>query len=118
MSEEEAKSGPERPQAPCVFPWCTTPHGETLHAADEDHRSDGRSVTLTRRRRGAGTTSTRFEVEIGLLRRRTDSQTWLVVEDGRDIHVELTVESALDLLRTLAADTAVADQLGLGPPRR
>jgi hypothetical protein len=118
MSEEEAESGPKHPPAPCVFPWCTTPHGATLHAADEDHRSDGRTVTLVRRPRGPGSAPNRSDVEVGLLRRRTDSQTWLVVEDGRDIHVEVTLDSAIDLLGALEADPAVADELGLGPPCR
>jgi hypothetical protein len=57
-------------------------------------------------------------VEVGLLHRRADSQTWVVVEDGRRIHVELTLESARDLLRALESDSAVADELGLGPSHR
>ncbi|MFG6446593.1 hypothetical protein ACFXQA_15135 [Microbacterium sp. P07] len=110
MSDDENASPGGHDASRCAWVWCTTPHGETVHEADEDHRSAGCTAFLVRRGDGA---HAGIEVEVGLLRRRTDAQTWLVVEDGRGIHVEIAVESARDLLRALSADPAVARELGL-----
>jgi hypothetical protein len=94
-------SDPERePATRCALPWCTTPHGFTTHPDDEDHRSAGVLVPVTVRD-AAGPRET--EIEVGLLRRRTDADTWLVLEDGAGVHLELTLASARrlrDVVRT------------------
>ncbi|MEN2740455.1 hypothetical protein ABCS02_21905 [Microbacterium sp. X-17] len=103
MSDSE-----QRPTDPCPFPWCTTPHGATLHPDDEDHRSDGILVPATVR--GADGAE-EVELEVGLLRRRADDQTWLVVEDGTGAHLELTLASARRLRDVVRADEALAAEL-------
>jgi hypothetical protein len=51
--------------------------------------------------------------EVGLLRRVSDDRTWLVVEDGGRIHLEITIASARAFLAALAADPTVARELDL-----
>jgi len=113
MSDDEVRRRPESRGSSCPFDWCTTRHGQTTHEADEDHRSGGRSLTLTLRDERDGAAISTAEVEVGLLRRRSDNRTWLVIEDGRDIRVHITAESVHDLLDAVLADPAVADELGI-----
>lgn len=113
MSDTEAADAPQIHDAPCSLAWCTTAHGATLHPQDEDHRSDGREVILTLHDRQSAGGVRRIAAEVGLLRRAASSQTWLVLEDGRSLDVEIAIESARDLLRALAADPPVARALGV-----
>ncbi|RKT36238.1 hypothetical protein DEU34_0749 [Microbacterium sp. AG1240] len=113
MSDDEVRRRPESRGPSCPFAWCTTRHGQTTHEADEDHRSGGRSLTLTLRDGRDGAAIATADVEVGLLHRRSDSRTWLVIENGRDIRVQITAESAHDLLAAVLADPAVADELGV-----
>lgn len=112
MSESE--TGPVTDETrPCGFEWCATPHGAPVHEDDEDHRSEGWSAVITVRASGPAASEDSTEVEVGLLRRRTDSQTWLLIEDGRSVHAEVSLDSARDLLRAIRSDAAVARQLGV-----
>lgn len=90
----------------CSYGWCTTAHGHTIHPDDEDHRSEGTPVGAVVRTIDGGTRET--ELEFGLLRRRDDAQTWFVLEDGVGVHLELTLDSARDLLRAVRADASLS----------
>lgn len=85
-----------------AFPWCTTDHGRVLHVDDEDHRSEGIAVEVEARPPEGQARAT--VIEAGLLRRQSDTQTWFIVEDGRSIHQELTLDSARRLWRAVQAD--------------
>lgn len=88
----------------CGYAWCTTEHGRTAHPGDEDHRSAGTGITL-RVRTGLDRGSGRLEEwEIGLLRRSTDAETWLVVETGDGAAVALSRDAAKVLVEALSAD--------------
>lgn len=89
----------------CPYDWCTTAHGRTIHPDDEDHRSAGTPVAATVRTLDGSVRDT--ELEFGLLRRRDDTQTWLVLEDGADVRLELTLDSARSLLRAVRIDAAL-----------
>jgi hypothetical protein len=84
--------------------WCTSEHGATLHPDDEDHRSSGVAVPLTVRTAGSAGVAAETDAEIGLLRRRSDSTNWLVIEDGANLHVELTLDSARRLVAAVSQD--------------
>lgn len=92
----------------CGLPWCTTPHGTTVHSDDEDHRSVG-IVVPVRVRDGRGIVDTL--VEVGLLRRRDETRTWFVIEDGDRVHLELTLDSARELRDAIRADPFLAAAL-------
>ncbi len=85
----------------CGLSWCTTSHGRTTHPDDEDHRSAGLTVRLTLRS-ALGVRET--EAEVGLLRRNNEHSTWLVIEDGAGLHLELGLESAVRLRAAIEAD--------------
>lgn len=95
--------------AHCAHEWCTTPHGRTIHPDDEDHRSDGVAFEATVR--DADGTVRDTELEVGLLRRHDDAGTWFVIEDGCGAHLELALDSARRLLRTMLGDAALATAL-------
>lgn len=96
----------------CALAWCTTAHGATAHSDDEDHRSDGIMLPATARARRSATRAT--EVEVGLLRRRDDDQSWLVIEDGADVHLEITLDTARALLRAIRDDAQLRAALWPG----
>ncbi|SDO46956.1 hypothetical protein SAMN04487848_1042 [Microbacterium sp. ru370.1] len=88
----------------CGYAWCMTEHGRTVHPSDEDHRSAGTGVTV-RVRAGFDHGSGRLEEwEIGLLRRSTDAETWLVVETGDGAAVALSHDATKVLLEAVSAD--------------
>lgn len=87
----------------CGYAWCTTEHGRTVHPHDEDHRSAGTGVTL-RVRTGLDRGSGRLEEwEIGLLRRSTDEETWLVVETGDGAAVALSHDALKVIVEAVSA---------------
>lgn len=90
-------------------PWCATDHGHIQHPDDDDHRSEGRAVVVEARTPTGDVTAT--VVEIGLLRRQDDAQTWFVIEDGQHIHLELTLDSARQLLRAMREDKTLRTAL-------
>ncbi|CAH0254766.1 hypothetical protein [Microbacterium sp. Bi128] len=105
MSEFDVR--PPRRARRCGFAWCTTRHGETAHPDDEAHRSDGVAFSARVRavdERGPGVDA---EVEVGLLRRVTDQDTWLVIEAASGTGLALTLEGARELRRVLDGDPQV-----------
>ncbi|MCJ1706413.1 hypothetical protein [Microbacterium sp. VKM Ac-2923] len=88
----------------CVFAWCVTEHGATVHPDDEDHRSVGVSVTVRARRGDAGGPGEETELELGALRRAGDSETWIVIETGIGVSLALTREGAHLLQRRLLGE--------------
>jgi hypothetical protein len=101
----------QRPTDDCPFPWCATPHGATLHPDDEDHRSVGLLVPVSVREAGR-TIDT--EVEVGLVRRRGDAETWLVVEDGAAVHLEISLASVARVRAAVRRDPVLHDALDAG----
>lgn len=97
------------PSATCAHAWCTTEHGRTTHPDDEDHRSSGVLVAATVR--APGSTPNDTEVEIGILHRRDDDETWLVIDDGHDVRLELTLASARRIVRAVRNDLALTSAL-------
>lgn len=93
------------------LPWCTTDHTHPRHPDDDDHRSDGLAVYLTSRS-STGEETTRM-VELGLLQRQSDAEPWLVIDDGGDIHSEVTLASARRIVGVLREDDAMRRALGL-----
>ncbi len=105
MSEFDVR--PPRRARRCDFAWCTTRHGETAHPDDEAHRSDGVAFSARARAvegRGSGVDA---EVEVGLLRRVTDHDTWLVIEAASGTGLALTLEGARELRRVLDGDPQI-----------
>ncbi len=107
------RAGAEAPEVPCAFPWCTTRHGATTHPDDEDHRSAG--IAMQAVARSPDATAHDTEIEVGLLHRRQDADTWLVIEDGADVHLEVTLDTARRLARALRSDARLSAALGLTP---
>lgn len=94
---------PSGPQT-CTYDWCDTDHGRTVHALDEDHRSAGYAITV-RVRNASGHDRGHFEEwEIGLLRRASDDETWLVIERPGDESIALSRDAAEALWRTIETD--------------
>ncbi|MEZ3157406.1 hypothetical protein AB1K56_10810 [Microbacterium sp. BWR-S6Y] len=88
----------------CRYDWCSTEHGRTVHALDEDHRSAGYAVTV-RVRNAAEHGEGRFEEwEVGLLRRSSDDETWFVVERPGDGSIALSRDAARALRRAIETD--------------
>lgn len=99
----------------CVFAWCVTEHGATVHPDDEDHRSAGIGVSARVRDsvvRGVGVAT---EVEIGLLRRAADVETWVIVETGVGVSVSVPVHAARALVAGVWSDAEIS---GLLVPER
>lgn len=85
----------------CAFAWCVTPHGDTVHPADEDHRSEGAGFTIRTRDAGDHGAGTVHDVEIGVLRRQDDDATWIVVEAGGCSSFAVHVDDAGEIGRRL-----------------
>lgn len=81
----------------CAFRWCVTEHGSTAHPDDEDHRSAGVGVSARVRDAVGFGPGLLAEVEIGLLRRTTDAETWVIVETGIGASVSLPVSAVREL---------------------
>lgn len=95
---------PEPEATRCAFAWCTTPHGRTVHPADEDHRSAGIALPVRSRGAGADGRGDTTEWEVGLLRRGSDDETWLVIEAGRGGSLALPIEGVRALSAVLRND--------------
>jgi hypothetical protein len=108
MSEE---ADVVHPDGRCRYAWCTTEHGHTSHPDDEDHRSDGLATALVGRRTGQPSTAHTMEVEVGLYRRRDDDQTWLALDDGGRVRMDVSLASARALMRAVLADPVLAEEL-------
>ena len=91
------------------LPWCTTEHGLVVHPDDEDHRSHGIPAEIEVRDAGASDGRS-AEIEVGLLRRSSDRETWFVIE-GQGIHIELTLESARRLAEAVCSNSELRDTL-------
>lgn len=101
MSEDEvSRPGP----VACAFAWCTTAHGATAHRDDEAHRSAGRGFLSRVRRPDDAGRGDETDVEVGLLRRLTDDDTWVVIETGAGPGIALSLAGARELRRLLAED--------------
>lgn len=93
--------------ARCGFAWCVTEHGDTVHPADEDHRSVGRGWPgRVRGGRGVGP-GVETDIELGVLRREGDSHTWVVIDAGAGLSIALSPEAAFALGRRLVDDPDV-----------
>lgn len=95
----------------CGFAWCVTEHGSTVHPDDEDHRSAGVGMTVRVRddvTRGPGVST---KVEVGLLRRIDESETWLVVEAGAGSSLSIPLHSARALVASVRDDSRVGGLL-------
>ena len=86
-------------RSPCPYDWCTTTHGDTAHPDDEDHRNDGTQLTAILRADDG--TVHEAEIEFGMLRRRADSETWFIVDQGSSRRLEIALDSARRLLRAI-----------------
>lgn len=90
--------------ATCAFAWCTTDHGAVVHPEDGDHRSAGWGWTGLVRDGAGGGPGTETDVEVGLLRRRDDTRTWIVIDTGTGVSLALSPEAAHILGRRLVED--------------
>lgn len=113
MKDETPRNFP--PVRRCAFAWCATPHGETLHPADEDHRSEGFALTVRARdvrTHGDGDT---LDVEIGVLRRQDDDSTWIVIETGERSSVAIHLDDAGAIGRRILRETQRARGVPVPP---
>jgi len=91
-----------RPQAArCPFTWCTTEHGETVHPDDETHRSAGTAFAARLRDGRVGGVGVLTDVEVGVIRRVDDDESWVALEFGGGYAVELDAAAARTLGRLL-----------------
>ncbi|MFB9785805.1 hypothetical protein [Microbacterium testaceum] len=91
----------------CVFRWCVTEHGSTVHHDDEDHRSAGIGLLARVRDAADHGRGISTDVEIGLLRRISDLETWVVVETGIGASVSLPIHAARALVAGIQNDAEV-----------
>ncbi len=99
MNEQPPTPSPSR--RPCVHAWCVTEHGATVHPDDEVHRSAGLSFTARARAGGVQDAGRDTDVEIGALRRVDDAETWVVIETGIGVSLEVSRDGADQLWRRL-----------------
>jgi hypothetical protein len=95
----------------CSLSWCTTLHGQTSHADDEDHRSDGLLLPGVTRHGGVASES---GVEVGILQRQSDDEPWLVIESSGGVHLEITLATARRIARAVGDDDTLGPALGRG----
>lgn len=91
----------------CEHSWCVTPHAATSHPADEDHRSPGTAVRARVRGVGARGVGDDADLEVGIVRRADEDQTWLVIDAGNGIGVEIALDELPRLVRDLRRDTTL-----------
>ncbi|MCC4248533.1 MULTISPECIES: hypothetical protein [Microbacterium] len=108
MSEDDVR--PRHSNGRCAFAWCTTLHGETTHPDDEDHRSAGAGFSARLRGVDESGRGAAVDVEVGILRRRDDTENWLVIEVGGG-GLALSAEGARELRRALADDPQIREAL-------
>ncbi len=116
MNEGLSTDGVDRVR--CIHRWCVTEHGATVHPDDEDHRSAGVALTVRARRAEARGPGRETELELGVLRRAGESETWIVIETGIGASLALTRDSAPLLLRRLGDLIAHGGVLGLDGDER
>ena len=75
---------------------------------DEDHRSRGTGLTARVRRGAARGSGVLTDVEVGLLRRGDDSETWVVVETSDGTSICLPVHAVRALIARVGEDRPVA----------
>ncbi len=94
----------------CAFVWCTTDHGETVHPADETHRSAGTGFAARVRDGLVGSSGVFTEIEVGVIRRPDDAESWVALEFGADYSIAIDAAGARTLGRLLldAPDMAAA----------
>ncbi|WP_295824853.1 hypothetical protein [uncultured Microbacterium sp.] len=95
----------------CAFSWCVTEHGSTVHPDDEDHRSVGFGMTARVRQVTAHGPGILAGVEVGLVRRTDDTETWVVVETGVGISVSVPLRAARALIAGVQSDDLMAEVL-------
>lgn len=100
------------PLTRCAYAWCVTPHGRTVHPADEDHRSAGVGLTIRTRDGWARGAVTASDLEIGVLRRQDDDATWIVIEAGGCSSFALPVDDADEIGRRLVGESRRARMTG------
>ncbi|WP_298871239.1 hypothetical protein [uncultured Microbacterium sp.] len=88
----------------CAFEWCATDHGRTVHADDEDHRSEGVAVALRVRAAASSGPGRLDDYEVGLLRRSADDETWLVVEAPGGVSIAMSREAARAVVHAVRVD--------------
>ncbi|MDF2990788.1 MAG: RecA-superfamily ATPase [Microbacterium sp.] len=94
--------------APCPFPWCTTDHGKTVHPDDETHRSAGVGFAARVRDGLVGGPGILTDVEVGILRRDDDEESWVSLEFGGGHGVAIDLGAARTLGRLLRDDPDLA----------
>ena len=92
-------------------PWCIGGHGERDHPDDRVHRSLGVTVPAVVRRPILTPTSLDFdvasaEIEVGLARLDGDTHTWVYIGSGPGESIEISAESAAELVRVLSNELA------------
>ena len=92
----------------CAFVWCTTDHGETVHPADETHRSAGTGFAARVRDGLHGGAGTLTEIEVGVLRRHDDAESWVALEFGAGYAIAIDVGAARRLGRLLRDSPDIA----------
>ncbi len=97
----------------CDYDWCTTQHPAGIHPSDDDHRSSGVATPTPVRRVDETGEGTDVDLEVGLIRRRTDGQTWLVLDAGNGIGIELGLDGARRVFRALLREEALRSALDL-----
>ncbi|MDF2664208.1 MAG: RecA-superfamily ATPase [Microbacterium sp.] len=103
----------QRPQnTACAFAWCTTDHGETVHPDDEIHRSAGTGFPARVRDGHLGSADVLRDIEVGVIRRPDDAESWVALEFGAGYAVAIDVVAARTLGRLLRDASAVAAALG------
>lgn len=99
----------------CPYAWCVTAHGDTVHPDDEDHRSEGVALTVRTRDGWAQGDGDARDVEIGVLRRRDDDLTWIVVEVGGGTSFAVELDDADAIGRRLVLESQRARMVAGSP---
>lgn len=97
----------------CEYAWCTTHHPASIHPSDDDHRSSGVAVPALVRGVDDPGTGTDVDLEVGLVRRRTDDQTWFVLDAGNGMGIEVGLDGARRIFRLLLGEDALRSALDL-----
>lgn len=91
----------------CEYGWCATAHAATNHSADEDHRSPGVAIRARVRSVDSADAGDDVDLEVGILRRADEDQSWLVIDAGRGVGVEIALDDVPRVVRDLVRDTTL-----------
>jgi hypothetical protein len=105
---KSANSPDERERVRCAYAWCVTDHGRTVHPDDEDHRSAGSGFAARVRDGSSLGCGEITDLEIGVLRRRGDAETWISIESGAGVSLALPLVDARALACRLGRELADA----------